>query len=98
MGRPLRIEYPGALYDATSRGNERRYIFLDDPDRRKFFGILEGYHDRYDILIHCYVLMGTQYHLVMETPRGNLLKAMHGMNSGYTGYFNRKYGRVGHLF
>ncbi len=98
MGRPLRIEYPGALYHVTSRGNERMDIFLDDWDRKKFLGILEDYHDRYGILIHCYILMGSHYHLVLETPQGNLLKVMHGINSGYTGYFNRKYDRVGHLF
>ncbi len=98
MGRPLRIEYPGALYHVTSRGNERMDIFLDDWDRKKFLGILEDYHDRYGILVHCYILMGSHYHLVLETPQGNLLKVMHGINSGYTGYFNRKYDRVGHLF
>lgn len=98
MGRPLRIEYPGALYHVTSRGNERRNIFLDDADRRKFLGILEEYYDRYGMLIHCYVLMGNHYHLVVETPQGNLIKLMHGINSRYTGYFNRKYTRVGHLF
>ena len=98
MGRPLRIEYPGALYHVTSRGNERRDIFLDDSDRRKFLDILEDYHDRYGILIYCYVVMDNHYHVVVETPQGNLLKVMHGINSGYTGYFNRKYGRAGHLF
>ena len=98
MGRPLRVEYTGALYHITSRGNERRKIFLDDGDRKKFLGILEDYHDRYGILIHSYVLMDNHYHLILETPRGNLLKVMHGLNGGYTGYFNRKYGRSGHLF
>jgi REP element-mobilizing transposase RayT len=98
MGRPLRIEYPGALYHVTSRGNEKRRIFLQDSDRLWFLRILEDYHDRYGILIHNYVLMDNHYHLVIETPRGNLLKVMHGLNGGYTGYFNRKHGRVGHLF
>jgi putative transposase len=98
MGRPLRIEYAGALYHITSRGNERKKIFLDDGDRKKFLGILEDYHDRYGILIHSYVLMDNHYHLILETPRGNLLKVMHGLNGGYTGYFNRKYRRAGHLF
>lgn len=98
MGRPLRIEYPGALYHITSRGNEKRDIFLKDKDRRKFLSILEDYHDRYRILIHCYSLMKNHYHLVLETPLGNLLKVMHGINSAYTGYFNREYERVGHLF
>ncbi len=98
MGRPLRIEYPGALYHITSRGNERKKIYLDEGDRLKFLAILEDYHDRYGILIHSYVLMDNHYHLILETPKGNLLKVMHGINGGYTGYFNRKYGRSGHLF
>jgi putative transposase len=98
MGRPLRVEYAGALYHITSRGNERKKIFLGDGDRKKFLGILEDYHDRYGILIHSYVLMDNHYHLILETPKGNLLKVMHGLNGGYTGYFNRKYGRSGHLF
>ena len=98
MGRALRIEYAGALYHITSRGNERKKIFLDDADRKKFLEILEDYHDRYGILIHSYVLMDNHYHLILETPKGNLLKVMHGLNGGYTGYFNRKYGRTGHLF
>lgn len=64
----------------------------------KFLGLLRDYHDRYDILIHVYVLMDNHYHLILETPKGNLLKIMHGINGGYTNYFNRKYKRVGHLF
>jgi len=98
MGRPLRIEYPGALYHITSRGNEKKSIFLDVTDREKFLHILKEYHTRHGILIHAYVLMDNHYHLLLETPRGNLLKVMHGINGGYTGYFNRKYQRVGHLF
>jgi len=98
MGRPLRVEYPGALYHITSRGNERKKIYLDESDRVKFLEILREYHDRYGILIHSYVLMDNHYHLILETPAGNLLKVMHGINGGYTGYFNRKYKRAGHLF
>jgi REP element-mobilizing transposase RayT len=77
MGRPLRIEYAGALYHITSRGNERKKIFLDDRVRKKFLGIPEDYHDRYGILIHSYVLMDNHYHLILETPKGNLLKKRH---------------------
>ena len=98
MGRPLRIAYSGALYHITSRGNERRSVFLDDEDRLRFLATLKDYHDRYGIIVHEYVLMDNHYHLVMETPGGNLVKVMHGINGGYTGYFNRKYGRAGHLF
>lgn len=98
MGRPLRIEYPGALYHITSRGNERKKIFLDDGDRTTFLEILADYHNRYYIYIHSFVLMENHYHLILETPQGNLLKVMHGLNGHYTGYFNRKYSRNGHLF
>jgi len=98
MGRPLRIEYPGALYHITSRGNERKKIFLDDGDRTRFLEILADYHHRYDIRIHSFVLMENHYHLMLETPQGNLLKVMHGINGRYTGYFNGKYSRAGHLF
>ena len=98
MGRPLRIEYPGALYHITSRGNERKDIFIDDKDRIRFLEILSDYHDRYGTLHHSYVLMDNHYHLILETPKGNLLKVMHGINSRYTGYINRRYKRSGHLF
>lgn len=98
MGRPLRIEYPGALYHITSRGNERKEIFLDDESRSRFLEILHEYHVRYRILIHSYVLMGNHYHLILETLQGTLLKIMHGINSSYTGYFNRRHKRSGHLF
>jgi len=97
MGRPVRIEYAGALYHITSRGNERRKIFLETGDRIKFLDLLRDYHDRYGILIHAYVLMDYHYHLILETPRRNLLKIMHGINSAYTNHFNRSHKRVGHL-
>jgi REP element-mobilizing transposase RayT len=97
MGRPVRIEYAGALYHITSRGNEKKEIFLTDDDRTKFLNIIRDYHERYGILVHAYVLLDNHYHLILETPRGNLLKVMHGLNGSYTGYFNRKYRRVGHL-
>jgi len=75
--------------------NERKTIFLDEPDRGKFLSLIGEYHDRYGIVLHAYVLMDN--HIILEL-RGNLLKVMHGLNIRYTGYFNRKNGRVGHLF
>lgn len=98
MGRPLRIEYPGAVYHITSRGNEKKSIFLNKVDRERFLHILKEYHTRHRVLVHAYVLMDNHYRILLETPRRNLLKVMHGINGGYTGYFNRKYQRVGHLF
>lgn len=98
MGRPNRIEYPGALYHVISRGNEKQRIFSDEADRLKFLEIIKDYHARYGVLVHCYSLMDNHYHLILETPKGNLLKSMHGINGSYTGYFNRKHERAGHLF
>ncbi len=98
MGRPLRIEFENAVYHITSRGNERKKIYRDDGDKEKFLELLEDYKNRYNFLIHCFVLMDNHYHLVIETLRPNLIKIMHGLNSGYTGYFNKKYKRSGHLF
>jgi len=85
MGRPLRIECPGTLYHVTSRGNEKKNIFRNEADRVKFLKILEDYHDRYGILMHAYVLIDKHDPVVLELPRGNLLKVMHGLNSAYTG-------------
>ena len=71
---------------------------MDDEDRHRFLMTLKDYHERYAIMVHAYVLLDNHYHIVIETPRANLVKVMHGLNGGYTGYFNRKHNRVGHLF
>jgi putative transposase len=98
MARPLRIEYPGAFYHITARGNERRPIFRDNGDYERYIGNLESTTERYGALIHCFCLMPNHYHLLLETPRGNLQAILHHLNTAYTNYFNRKTGRVGHLF
>jgi len=94
----LRIEYPGAFYHVTSRGNERRPIFLAKEDYERFTGYLESATERYGAQIHCFCLMPNHYHLLLETPRGNLHVILHHLNTSYTNYFNRNTGRVGHLF
>ena len=70
MGRPLRIEYPGAFYHVTSRGNERRAIFLTQKNYERMIGYLESATERYGAQIHCFCLMSNHYHLLLETPRG----------------------------
>jgi len=72
MARPLRIEYPGAFYHVTSRGNERRDIFKSQRDREKFLEYLESATVRYGAVVHAYCLMTNHYHLLVETPDGNL--------------------------
>jgi len=98
MARPLRIQYEGAFYHVTSRGNERRAIFKADRDREKFLSYLESAHERYGAIIHVYCLMDNHYHLLLETPRGNLSEILHHVNGAYTTYFNLKRQRSGHLF
>lgn len=98
MARPLRIEYPGAMYHAISRGNEKCNIFVCDKDRRKFLTYLEKAFLRFNIHIHAYCLMNNHYHLFLETTQANLCKCMQFINSSYTTYFNKKCERVGHLF
>jgi REP element-mobilizing transposase RayT len=98
MARPLRIEYDGALYHVTSRGNEQRPIFKDDTDRKLFLSTLAHVNQRFHWLCHAYCLMGNHYHLVIETPDGNLSKGMRQLNGVYTQAFNRRHRRVGHLF
>ena len=98
MARPLRIQYPGAFYHVTSRGNARKAIFRSNRDREKFLSYLESAHDRYGATIHVYCLMDNHYHVLVETPLGNLSKILHHINGAYTTYFNTKRKRSGHLF
>lgn len=98
MARPLRLQYPGAFYHITARGNERKAIFRSDGDRKAFLEILSQAVDRYRLVLHAYVLMGNHYHLLLETPEANLSLAIRHLNGVYTSYFNRTYRRVGHLF
>lgn len=98
MSRPLRIEYAEAVYHVTSRGNARRSIFKDDNDQWMLLNLLQEVNDRYHWLCHAYCLMNNHYHLVIETPDGNLSKGMRQLNGIYTMRFNRRHGSVGHIF
>ncbi len=98
MTRPLRINIENGLYHVTSRGNERKSIFTSKDDRNSFLEILAKVVDRYGWICHAYCLMENHYHIVIETPRGNLSQGMRQLNGVYTQYFNIKYRRNGHLF
>lgn len=98
MARPLRIEFPHAHYHVTCRGNDRRRIFGDDDDRHAFLERLRRSLEIYEVKLHCYVLMNNHFHLVAETPRGNLSEFMRHFNVAYTSYFNRRHRRTGHLY
>ena len=98
MARQLRLEFPGAIYHLTSRGNGRQDIFLDDDDRVRFLTILAETVTRYNWNCHAYVLMGNHYHLLVETPAPNLSLGMRHLNGVYTQSFNRCHQLAGHVF
>jgi len=98
MARPLRIQYPGAFYHVTSRGNEQQEIFKSRRDREKFCEYLGSASSRYGAIIHSYCLMSNHYHLLLESPEGNLSQIMRHINGAHTTYFNVKRKRAGSLF
>ncbi|MFV2032115.1 MAG: transposase [Gammaproteobacteria bacterium] len=98
MARPLRLEFPGALYHITSRGDRREPIYEDDQDRLQWLDILSKACERYNWRVHAYCLMDNHYHVLLETADGNLSKGMRHLNGVYTQYFNRQHNRVGHVF
>jgi len=84
MARPLRIEYPGAVYHITCRGNEKKDIFRDNLDRESFLDILIQSQKIYSIRLFAYVLMDNHFHFLIETPLGNLGHFMRRFNITYT--------------
>jgi putative transposase len=98
MTRPLRIEYPGAVYHITSRGNDKNPVFKEDQDREDFLNTLVHVNKRYHWICHAYCLMTNHYHLLIETPEGNLSIGMRQLNGVYTQMFNRSHNHTGHLF
>jgi len=98
MARPLRIEYDGACYHVTARGNEGKRIYRNKSDYRQFKWYMTEAKEKFNCLYHAYVLMPTHYHLLIETPDGNLSEIMQYVNSSYAMYHNTKWERIGHLF
>jgi REP element-mobilizing transposase RayT len=98
MGRPLRLEFEGAFYHIVSRGNAKQAIFLADDDRRLFLGTLGRVTKRHNWILHAYCLMENHFHLLVETPDGNLSRGMHNLNGIYCRAYNSRHNRVGHLF
>lgn len=98
MARPLRIEYPGAFYHVHARGNQKQSIFVSDDDRLHFLNCLRTAHEKFGAVVDAYCLMQDHYHLLAETPRGDLSKVMHLINTAYSIHFNKKNARCGHPF
>ena len=98
MSRPLRLEFPGALYHVIARGNERRPVFRDDRDRELYLARVAHYREKFGFRFYAYCLMGNHLHLVLETGSVPLSRIMLGIQGSYTQVFNRRHKRVGHLF
>lgn len=97
MARPLRIEFPGAVYHVTSRGDRREHIFEDDQDRRSLLSVVAQASERFNARMLAYCLMGNHYHFVLHTHCANLSRVMRHINGVYSQRFNRRHGLVGHL-
>ncbi len=98
MVRPLKIEYPNAVYHVTSRGNARNKIFISDQDRANFLFVLNAVVKKYNWLCHAYCLMDSHYHLMIETPDANLSRGMRQLNGVYTQKYNWWHSKTGHIF
>ena len=98
MARPLRVEIEDGWYHVTSRGIDRRAIFQDDKDRWHILDLLSALPERFGIRIHAYVLMSNHYHLLVQTPKGNLSQGIHWLNCSYGIWFNCRHRRVGPLY
>ena len=98
MARRLRIEFEGAIYHVTARGNARQKIVRDDADRRRLITGLEHNVVRCGWELLCYVIMDNHLHLMLKTPRANLAAGMQGLLSGYALWVGRRRRRLGHLF
>ena len=96
MARPIRVEFPDAVYHVTARGNERQPIVREDPDRERFLETLEQMVQRFGVAIHAYCLMLN--HLLLQTPRANLSAAVGWFQTTYSVRFNRRHRRSGHLY
>ncbi|HQS58262.1 MAG: hypothetical protein B7Y56_04850 [Gallionellales bacterium 35-53-114] len=98
MARPIRLEFPDAIYHVTTRGNEGADIFVDDQDRQLFLTVLGEVVSRSGWIVHAYVLMNNHYHILLETPNSNLSRGMRQLNGVYTQRFNSLHGSTGRVF
>lgn len=98
MARPYRLQAEDCFYHITSRGDDRKKIFLSETDHKKFFEYLKTAKERFKFYLHSYCLMGNHYHLFLETPQPNLSRIMQYINTAYTSYYNVKRNKKGHLF
>jgi putative transposase len=98
MARPLRIEFPEALYHVTARGAEKKSIFEEKDDKLTLLKRVTAVNERYGFIFYAYCIMDNHYHLLLETPLGNLSRGMQNLNSTYAQWYNKRHDRCGPLF
>src|SRR5436305_4212417 len=98
MARPPRLQFPGAVYHVTTRGVRKAAIYTDTRDRLRFGQLLQGVVDRFEWRCHTYCWMTNHFHLLVETPHGDLSRGMHRLNGMYARWFNWRHDYEGHLF
>lgn len=98
MARPLRVEFPDALYHVTGRGIEKKSIFSEKGDKYKLLERMAAVHERYGFVFHAYCIMSNHYHLLIETPLGNISQGMQNLNSTYARWYNEDHDRCGPVF
>lgn len=98
MARSLRIQFPGAYYHITCRGVERRMIYADDSDRKRFLALLSNSLTTYHVSLHAFVLMANHFHLLIQTKKANCSEFMRHFNICYTSWFNWRHNRCGNLY
>lgn len=97
MTRPLRLQFPGAVYHVTCRGNNQQDIYVDRDDRCEWLEVVQKVCARFNFVVHAYCQMTNHFHMLIETVDGNLSDGMRHLNSAYSQYLNRRHGRVGHV-
>ena len=98
MSRELRIEYPGAFYHVMAHGNGLQWIYKNNQNMRSFLKILADVKLKYNFLIHAFELMKNHYHILLETPKGNLCKGMSKLNRDFAKLLNINLKRTGSIF
>ena len=98
MARPLRIEFPGAWYHVMNRGRRGENIFSGKQDHEAFLAVLSACSEMFDLKVGAYCLMSSHYHLLVQTPAGNLSRAIRHLNGVYTQRYNRRRDIDGQLF
>src|SRR5687768_8730792 len=98
MARKPRMEVAPGVYHVYARGNDRRRIFLDDEDRRRYLALLAAVTSHRRWLTMAYCLMDNHVHLLIETLEPNLGRGMHRLQGGFAQWFNKRHGTTGHVF